>query len=133
MTNGIITQKITGENPSVPNRMTGIKKSQRSLQVPQSDILPFTVGTRKTPHFLDLDRTTTTSSREKAQRLDLAYVLLKMFPSDETTLPGWTGFNTIFWQDDIPEVSRVGYLPVFDAPRTEYSTILIQYSKRARR
>ena len=123
VTNGIITQKITGENPSAPNRMTGIKKSQRSLQVPQSDILPFTIGTRKTPHFLDLDRTTTTSSREKAQRLDLAYVLLKMFPSDETTLPGWTGFNTILCQNDIPEVSRVGYLPVIDAPPTEYSTI----------
>lgn len=69
VTNGIITQKITGENPSAPNRMTGIKKSQRSLQVPQSDIMPFTIGTRKTPHFLDLDRTTTTSSREKHKDL----------------------------------------------------------------
>ena len=123
VTNGIITQKITGKNPSASNRREGVKKSLRSLQVPQSDILPFTIGTRKTPHFLDCDRIPTTPSWEMAQKLDLAYVLLKMFPSDETVLPGWTGFNTILCQDDIPEVSRIGYLPVIDAPPTEYSTI----------
>ena len=123
VTNGIITQKITNENPTSSNRTVRIKKSQRSLQVPQSDMLLFTIGTRKTPHFLDLDKTTTTSSREMAQKLDLAYVLLKMFPSDDTVLPGWTGFNTILCQEDKPEVSRIGYLPVIDAPPTEYATI----------
>ena len=76
-----------------------------------------------TPHFLDSGRIPTTPSWEMAQKLDLAYVLLKMFPSDETVLPGWTGFHTILCQDDIPEVSRIGYLPVIDAPPTEYSTI----------
>ena len=55
-TNGTITQKITGKNPSASNRMEGVKKSLRSLQVPQSDILPFTIGTRKTPHVLDCNR-----------------------------------------------------------------------------
>ena len=94
VTNGIITQKITGENPSTSNRIVKIKKSQRSLQIPQSDTLPFTFEMKKTLAFHDLDRTTT-SSWEMAQKLDLAYVLLKMFPLNETVLPGWTGFNTI--------------------------------------
>jgi hypothetical protein len=38
-------------------------------------------------------------------------------------LPGWTGFNTILCKDDIPDVSRFGYIPVIDASTTEYSTI----------
>ncbi|XP_046842015.1 uncharacterized protein LOC124436135 [Xenia sp. Carnegie-2017] len=42
--------------------------------------------------------------------------------TDETALPGWTGFNTMLIEE-IPEVSRVGYLPVINAPPTEYSTI----------
>ena len=123
VTNGIITQKITSENLSASNRMVKIKKSRRSLQIPQSDVLPFTVGTKKTPHFLDLNRVATTPFWEMAQKLDLAYVLLKMFPSHESVLSGWTGFNTILCHDDIPEVSRVDYLPVIDAPPTQYSTI----------
>ncbi|CAB3984024.1 Hypothetical predicted protein [Paramuricea clavata] len=34
----------------------------------------------------------------------------------------WTGFNTVLCKE-IPDVSRVGYLPVIDASPTEYSTI----------
>ena len=78
VTNGIITQKITSKNPSASNRREGVKKSLRSLQVPQLDILPFTIGTRKMPHFLDCDRIPTTPSWEMAQILDLAYVLLNV-------------------------------------------------------
>ena len=123
VTNGVITQKIMGKNPSASNRMEGVKKSLRSLQVPQLDILPFTIGTRKTPHFLECDRIPTKPPGKWHKKLDLAYVLLKMFSSDESVLPGWTGFNTILCRDDIPEVLRIGYLPVIDAPPTEYSTI----------
>ena len=36
VTSGIITQKISNENPSSLNRTVRIKKSPRSLQVPQS-------------------------------------------------------------------------------------------------
>ncbi len=57
-----------------------------------------------------------------AQKLDFAYVLVKMVPNDNI-FPGWTGFNTVLCNDDIPNVSRVGYLPVIDASPTEYSTI----------
>lgn len=58
-----------------------------------------------------------------AYLLDLAYVLIRMVPSDTSVLPGWTGFNTLRHKDSIPNISRVGYLPVIDASPTEYSTI----------
>jgi hypothetical protein len=38
-------------------------------------------------------------------------------------LPDGTDFNTILCKDDMPDVSRVGYIPVTDASTTEYSTI----------
>lgn len=41
--------------------------------------------------------------------------------SNEEALPGWTG--SILCGNEIPHVSRVGYLPVIGASRTEYSTI----------
>lgn len=94
------------------------------MQVPQSDVMPFSIGIKKTPKFYSGTGKviTTTASGEMAQKLDLAYMLVRMVPS-ESVIPGWTGFNTILCQDDTPNVSRVGYLPVIDASPTEYSTI----------
>ena len=87
--------------------------------------MPFSIGVKKTPQFEEVTRQviTTTASGDMARKLDFAYVLVKMVPSDDCVLPGWTGFNTLLCQDDIPCVSRVGYLPVIDASPTEYSTI----------
>ena len=87
--------------------------------------MPFSIGVRKTPTFICEQgiTITTTVSSEMAQKLDFAYVLLKIVPNENKTLPGWTGFNTILCKDDIPNVSRVGYLPVIDASPTEYSTM----------
>lgn len=52
------------------------------------------------------------------------YVLKSVNPDeDEPVLPAWTGFNTLIYRDDIPDVSRVGYLPVIDGSPMEYSTI----------
>ena len=95
------------------------------MQVPQSNVMPFSIGIRKTPTFINEQESviTTTASSEMAQKLDFAYVLVKMVPTDNNILPGWTGFNTILFKDDVPDVSRVGYLPVIDASPTEYSTI----------
>lgn len=61
---------------------------------------------------------------EMAQTLDLAYMLVKMVVrSGSYILPGWTGFNVLLGQHNIPNVSRVSYLPIIDSPLTEYSTI----------
>ena len=43
--------------------------------------------------------------------------------NDEIPLLGWTGFNTML-HEEIPDVQRVGYLPIINASPTEYSTIM---------
>ena len=106
-----------------------IPKLQRTVQVPEQDVIPFSLG-NKTPRFnIEMAKVTgsitvKTAASEAAQLLDLTYVLLKMIPSDDLpVLPGWTGFNTLLHKDNIPNISRVGYLPVIDTSLTEYSTI----------
>lgn len=105
-----------------------ISKSQRTVEVPQQDVIAFTIGSKKTPKFnVPVKKITDhqTSEAEKVSYLlDLAYVLIRMFPSVITSvLPGWTVYNTLLHKDYIPHISRVGYLPVIDAFPTEYSTI----------
>ena len=59
-----------------------------------------------------------------AHKLDLMYALVKIFSVNmEDPWPGWTGFNTLIRQSNIPNVSKVGYLPIMDASPTEYSTL----------
>ena len=95
------------------------------MKIPQSDVVQFSIGIKRTPKFTDESRhaVTALASREMALKLDLAYILTKLVPSDNDTLPEWTGFNTQLREDSIPKVSRIGYLPVIDASQTEYSTI----------
>lgn len=125
VTNGIMIQKVLRESNGLPEQAVKISKSQRSVKVPESDIRQFSIGVKKTPDFQVETRQaiTRTPFGETAQKLDLAYVLMKMVHSDSYVLPGWTGFNFLLRQDNIPNVSRVGYLPIADAPPTEYSTI----------
>ena len=122
VTNGIITQKVLHSYRITSEREpVSIKKSQRTVKVPEQDIIPFSLGNKKTPRF---NVTVKTAASGAAQLLDLTYVLLKTVPSDDLpVLPGWTGFNTLLCKDNIPNISRVGYLPVIDASPTEYSII----------
>ena len=130
VTNGIITQKITIQNESELRHSTVFKKSQRTVEVPPSVISEYHLGAKKTPAFHRIHRDTQPipnglkqGSRKTAYKLDLAYVLTKMFCAfDKTTLPGWTGFNTML-HEDIPDVQRVGYLPVINASPTAYTTM----------
>ncbi|CAB4015222.1 Hypothetical predicted protein [Paramuricea clavata] len=115
------SHQITSERETV-----NIQKSQRTVQVPEQNIIPFSIGNKKTPRFnIEIEQVTgnvmvQTAASEAAQLLDLTYVLLKMVPSDDLpVLPGWTGFNTLLRKDNIPSISRVGYLPVIDASPTE--------------
>jgi hypothetical protein len=83
--------------------------------------MPFSIGIRKTLTFISEQGSVITTIA--SQKPDFGYFLVKMVPTDNNILPGWTGFNTILCKDDIPDVSRVGYIPVIDASPTEYSTI----------
>ena len=121
--NGIITQRITSEKQVYREQVATIKKSQRTVKVPDSDVVPFSLGAKKMPKFPNSVLVGNTTACETAQRLDLAYVLIKSLPSDERIIPGWTGFSTIICEDVIPPVSRIGYLPVIDASPTEFATI----------
>ena len=127
VTNGIITQKVADKPTMSKRQPANISKSQRTVKVPQQDVMPFTIGQKKTPKFnVSISKLTDhqmSEAEEAAYLLDLAYVLIKMVPSDTNVLPGWTGFNTLLHKGNIPEISRVGYLPVIDASPTEYSTI----------
>ena len=134
VTNGIIIQKTvpgTPYNVECPSECTIIKKKQRSIKVPASTITPYSIGIKKTPKFdssaLDLtsmEPLIKNSEIATAQKLDLIYLLIKIFAAnDEDPWPGWTGFNTMLQQSDIPPVSKVGYLPIVDASPTEYSTL----------
>ena len=113
VTNGIIIQKVLQESSSHPEQAVKISKSQRSVKVPESDIMQFSIGTKETPNFFHVETrqaVTRTPFGEMAQKLDLVYMLVKMARSDGYVLPGWTRFNVLIRQDNIPNVSRVGYL-----------------------
>ena len=116
-----------------------IKKKQRTVNVPTNDIVPYSIGPKKTPAFcarqLDehsLQIESNNGIERKVYKTDLAYILTKIICSmEELLLPGWTGFNTMLNRNEIPHVSRVAYLPVINASPTEYSTIntILQRSK----
>ena len=99
------------------------KKSQRTVKVPDSDVVPISLGARKTPKFPNSVLVRNVTACETARKLGLAYVMIKSLSSDERVIPGWTGFNTIMCEDVIPSVSRIGYLPVINASPTEFATI----------
>ena len=132
VTNGVIIQRKSVQKELLPaHKLPPIKKSQRTVAMPSTEIVPYSIGVRKTPEFnhielhpeslkVNLDD----SYAQTAYKLDFVYILIKhscAWKTDEM-LPGWTGFNTVLFKD-VPNVSRVGYLPVIDAPPTEYSTI----------
>lgn len=104
-----------------------IKKKQRTVNVPTNDILPYSIGFKKTRRFwtrqLDehsLQVESNDKIERKAYKTDLAYILTKITCSmEESILPGWTGFNTMLNRNEIPDVSRVAYLPVISASPTQ--------------
>jgi hypothetical protein len=138
VTNGIIIQKMTVKIDNGLPHSTVIKKSQRTVEVPNCAIAEYSLGTKKMPTFHEIHQDAQPMSialrdgaGRTAYKLDLAYVLSKMVcATDETPLPGWTGFNTML-HEEIPDVQSVGYLPVINASPTEYSTIkeILQRSK----
>ena len=131
VTNGIITQKICVQKQiSSSNQPILIKKTQRTIEMPTTDIVPYNIGVRKTPTFqcVEMDpeclELNLVDDSQTASKLELAYILIKYIcAANEEVLPGWAGFNTILFSQESPHVSRVGYLPVIDASPTEYYTI----------
>ena len=131
VTNGIIVQrKSVQKQISSADQPILIKKTQWTVAMPATDIPPYSIGVKKTPKFqcveLDpesLELKVNSDSTETAYKLDLAYILIKhICAATEEVLPGWAGFNTLLCKD-VPDLSRVGYLPIINAWPTEYATI----------
>ena len=130
--NGIITQKVLfHQQLSSSDQLSLIKKKQRTVEMPTSDIVPYSIGVKMTPtfHIVQLDPqclklVLNEDPTPTAYKLDLAYILMKYICAvNEEVIPVLTGFNTMLYNHEIPNVFRVGYLPVIDATPTEYSTI----------
>lgn len=62
-------------------------------------------------------------TQEAANALDFSFVLCKSLQSECPRFPSWTGFNILLHSSEIPILSKIGYLPIIDAPLTEMSTI----------
>lgn len=62
------------------------------------------------------------TTQKTPKMLDLSLVVCRS-QQDERLFPNWTGFNTLLQSSEIPVLSKVGYLPIINAPPTEMSTI----------
>ena len=135
-TTGIIIQKVVPQMQHLPEYpatecQVPIKKNQHSVVAPTVAIPPYGIGVKQTPSFdgSALDKSVIkhlvhNNSSANARKMDLAYCMIKHVTAEEEDhWPGWTGFNTLLQKDNIPDVSRVGYLPIVDASPTEYSTL----------
>ena len=49
-------------------------------------------------------------------------VSLKYAAESGESMSGWSGFNTMVYKE-VPNVSKVGYLPVIDGPVTDIATV----------
>ena len=128
VTNGIIIQEITSQNNDDNNgETTVIKKTQRSLKVPDITLKPYSIGVKRTSIFDisdSIEHYGENAITKLSLKTDLAYVLVKMLNDyEESPLLGWTGFSIMLYEAEIPKESRIGYLPVIDNSPTEYSTI----------
>lgn len=133
VTNGIITQKICDEVEERHETAVHISKMQRTIKPPENEITPYILGKKKTPAFeVNQDVKTDELIRVAthiAKLIDTAYIAMKFVlmyievdSSEEIIFPAWTGYNTLLCED-IPDESRVGYLPIINANPTEYPTI----------
>ena len=90
-------------------------------------IFDYNLGKRESPNLkqhaanLQLERSYHSESLKIPGALKLAFIMCK-FVQGMSTLPGWTGFN-IKLSSEPHSTSKIGYLPVVDAPVTEMSTI----------
>ncbi|XP_028391978.1 uncharacterized protein LOC114516648 isoform X2 [Dendronephthya gigantea] len=127
---GILIQREESfdNQPAVVSQQ--LKKGGRTFQAPSEAMVPYSLGKKKTPSFLNTSVSSTIFEtddplhQELARRLDIAYFVMKMLQNHYgTLLPGWTGFNILLRQSAIPPMSRIRYLPIIDGSPSEYSTL----------
>ncbi|KAL2104338.1 hypothetical protein ACEWY4_001206 [Coilia grayii] len=115
-TNGIIIQAVGSLQ----------KTRKRSLQPPPARIDVYTRGQKVNPNAfgenIELGYEKYSGAQIHAHQLDSVYFFMKTSINDHV-LPGWTGWNTQLHESDIPQQSKIGYLPVIDASPTNLNTV----------
>ena len=87
VTNGIITQKVlVHQQLSSSDQLSLIKKKQRTVEMPTSDIVPYSIGVKMTPtfHIVQLDPqclklVLNEDPTLTAYKVDLAYILMEVY------------------------------------------------------
>ena len=130
--NGIIIQ----EGSTTLKEKTVISKNIRTVKAPEMNIAPYTCRERGSPSLqsnssnVSLEVQSHSHVQDSARKIDFAYVLLKITGSErDCYLPSWTGINTLI-NSEVRNVTKIGYLPVIDAPVTDLATVnaLLQHS-----
>ena len=125
-TNGIIVQQISSDIQNVVEQSMKMKKTgKHSLEPPPKNLLAYYSKQRTGPArstFLFNQEAIQTALQKDSISLDNAFCFSKLPQLNSITLPGWTGFNTKLVAI-VPNLSKIGYLPVIDASPTEMSTV----------
>ncbi len=137
-TNSVLVQRTasTVSLPSAQHLERHSTKHRRSLRT--ASILPcpeHNAGKRRGPGTFVLCTSSLVNKDEGCRRdacqTDLAWFLARLPFSVSPSLgtdssqkvPNWSGFNAALHLSKIPNVSRIGYLPVINASPTELSTV----------
>eukprot|EP00794_Sanderia_malayensis_P020893 gene20893-22944_t len=106
-----------------------VSKRIRTVKAPDTNIAPYICREKGTLSFqsnicnISLDTQDHLFVQSFPRKVDFSYAVLKLFSSDNSFwLPGWTGFNTKLC-NEVPSISKIGYLPVIDAPVTDLTTV----------
>ena len=130
--NGIIIQ----EGNTTLKEKTEVSKTIRTVKALETNIAPYTCREKGSPSLqrnssnISLEVENHSHVQDSARKIDLAYVLVKMTGAERGCyLPSWTGINTVI-NSEVRNVTKVGYLPVIDAPVTDLATVnaLLQHS-----
>ena len=128
---GIIIQndEITDEGAREQQRDLGLKRL-KSLPLEEIPIKPYVLGKKESINLsseasnIDVGDKSFLEVQITPKKLDLAHIMCRMphFGCNES-IPNWTCFNTLLNSISIPPLSKIGYLPIIDAPATDIKTI----------
>ena len=141
-TNGIIVQRslpdlevlMCRQSKSAEQSIHSCKR-QRSIHVYSGDAFTYSGGRRCGPAVTSIEIPDQIFGvcRTPRSAEELAFVMARLSSTcsqiirrdsdSPQTVPGWSGFNVILHEHDIPSRSIIGYLPVINASPIELSTV----------
>ena len=127
MANGIIVQNEN--NGQTLGTKVVVSKKNCSIVALETTIIPYTtkekgtISLRNESSEIPLEEECYRHEQEMGRNADFLYLWSRKNASEcGKLMPGWTGFNTQVHKVS-RSVSRIGYLPVIDAPVTEMVTV----------